>query len=205
MIYERDLLSNPEQTHPLTIKVIKKLKRIKKESIFSSRCLGLKEPINDVNKVLRSLYCSDAIQLLTDHVYMKSDECPYDLTDEQLIEAVTLCEQVYGHKIQIHGAKACLKFGIPVDQLYAESFYTTDRTMNMRVIDREIFIHHCPIPNVFNHPIKIVCEALSALHHLGEDQATIEHIKLICDAMTDDEVDEFNDSDKPKWMEKLNW
>ena len=145
------LLSKPEQADKLTIKVIKKLKHIKTNSIFSSRCLGLKEPINDVNEVLRRLHCCEAIHRLTDHVYMNSDECPYDLTDEQLIEAVTLCEQVYGHKIQIHGAKACLKFGIPIDQLYAESFYTTDRTMNMRVIDSEIVLYHCPIHNVFNH------------------------------------------------------
>lgn len=198
------LLSEPEQTDPLTIKVIKKLKRIKQGTIFSSRCLGLKERKYDVNEVLRGLHRCSAIHQLADHVYIKSDERPDELTDEQLIQAVTLCEQASGHKIQTHGANACLKFNIPVEA-YDKAFYTTNRTMNMQVLDSEIIIFHCPISTVFDHSIKIVCDALSAMHHLGEDNATTEHIALIYDSMTDDEFEAFAEADKPEWMNTLIW
>lgn len=197
-------LSNPEQTTPLMIKVIKKLKRIKKDTIFSDRCLKLKEPMNEIDDVLWKLNCCEAVHKITDNIYIKADERPDDLTHEQLVETVTLYQKIYGHKIQTFGADACKKLNLPFNPPYAVSFYTTNRTMNMRVIDREIIMYHCPIPAVFDHPIQIVSEALAALCYLDEE-ATFEHIKQICDQMTDDEMDEFNDADKPEWMDKLIW
>nr|MBD9686047.1 hypothetical protein [Pseudomonas sp. PDM20] len=124
---------------------------------------------------------------------------PFGKIGAELTDVIELIMNSKGEKYQTHGAEAVRKFGLTTQMQVTPVFYTTARSMKIRVYNLTVRFQHAP-SFCFQHTDSVAGLAIIALYYLGPQDLSLGNISKILNKLGTQHLQKLQSSEMPSWM-----
>ncbi len=180
--------------------ITQRVKYMEKGKPFASNLFMEVGPRTSVDKALSRMVKAGKLERVRQGVYMRPKPSQFFGTARPsplaVLEAVTKSR---GEKIQVHGAEALRKLGLSTQTPMAQIFYTNGTSRQIIVGKAIIQLRHASEEKLQGAGTRVGV-AISAMHYLGKEGLTSQHVKRIVQSLTPTEQKKLRACRMPEWM-----